>query len=77
MTPRGPDLGEVEADASRMRAAYFGPDLGWLDTPVLTRAALATPRRGPCIIEEYDATCIVPPGAQASLDAIGSILIEL
>jgi N-methylhydantoinase A len=44
---------------------------------VLTRADLATPRRGPCIIEEYDATCVIPPGARASLDAMGSILIRL
>jgi N-methylhydantoinase A len=44
---------------------------------VVTRAALATPRDGPCIVEEYDATCIIPPGARASLDAMGSILITL
>jgi N-methylhydantoinase A len=65
------------AGTSGMRSAYFGPDAGWLDTPVLTRAGLAAPRAGPCIVEEYDATCVIPPGAQASLDAIGSILIEL
>jgi hypothetical protein len=29
------------------------------------------------MIEEYDATCVIPPGAQASLDAMGSILIAL
>jgi len=77
LAPRGPDLARAEAGTPRTRAAYFGPDLGWLDTPVLTRADLATPRGGPCIIEEYDATCVVSPGARASLDAIGSILIEL
>jgi N-methylhydantoinase A len=77
LTPAGPVLNHAEVGPARMRAAFFGPDVGWLDTPVLTRAALATPRQGPCIIEEYDATCVVPPGAQASLDAIGSILIEL
>ena len=67
----------ADTDAPRTRAAYFGPEVGWLDTPVLARAELAAPREGPCIIEEYDATCVVPPGARASLDAIGSILIEL
>jgi N-methylhydantoinase A len=76
LTPQGPSL-EAGADARRTRAAYFGPEVGWLDTPVLTRADLATPRQGPCIVEEYDATCVVPPGARASLDAIGSILITL
>ena len=29
------------------------------------------------IIEEYDATCVVPPGATAELDAGGNIVIEL
>jgi N-methylhydantoinase A len=77
LTPQGPGVASAEADTSRTRAAYFGPDVGWLDTPVLTRADLATPRQGPCMIEEYDATCVIPPGAQASLDAMGSILIRL
>jgi N-methylhydantoinase A len=59
------------------RLAYFGPQLGWLETPVLSRADLSTPRQGPCILEEYDATCIVPPKAKAMLDAYGNIIIEL
>jgi N-methylhydantoinase A len=29
------------------------------------------------IIEEYDATCVIPPGARADLDAGGNILIAL
>jgi len=53
------------------RQAYFGPHIGWLETPVLPRADLTTPRQGPCIIEEYDATCIIPPKANAILDAYG------
>ena len=28
------------------RLAYFGPEAGWLETPVLRRAELATPREG-------------------------------
>ena len=59
------------------RPAYFGPDTGWLETAILSRADLAVPRRGPCIVEEYDATCVVPPGARARLDAYNNILIEL
>jgi N-methylhydantoinase A len=60
-----------------VRQAYFGPQLGWLTTPVLHRAALTTPREGPCIIEEYDATCVVPPRARAALDSYGNIVIDL
>ena len=59
------------------RQAYFGPDAGWLETPVVFRADLETPREGPCIVEEYDATCVVPPGASAALDEYGNIVIEI
>ena len=51
------------------RQAYFGPSHGWLQTPVISRQALADgPRRGPLIVEEYDATTVVPPGWTAALD---------
>ncbi len=60
------------------RPAYFGPEHGLLDTPVLTRGDLATgPVTGPAIVEEYDSTCIVPPGCRLSLGAAGSMIIEL
>ena len=59
------------------RQAYFGPDTGWLKTPVLTRARLSTPVHGPVIVEEYDATCLIPPGARAKLDGYGNIIIDL
>ena len=32
---------------------------------------------GPLIVEEYDATCVVPPGARASLDGFGNIVVEM
>lgn len=60
----------------RTRKAYFGRD-GWLDTAIIRRGALAEPRRGPCIVEEYDTTCVVPPNAVAALDAFGNIIITL
>ena len=59
------------------RRAYFGPDVGWQETLVLGRADLATAREGPCIIEEYDATCVVPPRARVVLDEYGNIVIDL
>ena len=66
-----------EGLAQPARQAYFGAEHGWLETPVLTRAQLATPRVGPLIVEEYDATCLVPPGACAERDAAGNIVIAL
>jgi N-methylhydantoinase A len=66
-----------ERPGAAARQAYFGPQLGWLETPVLQRADLVTPRPGPCIVEEYDATCVVPPKAKAVLDAYGNLIIDL
>jgi N-methylhydantoinase A len=79
--PRVPD--RVRLDRGRAgqrpagRRAYFGQERGWLEAPVLERSDLAARREGPCIVEEYDATCLVPPGATAGLDAYGNIVIEL
>jgi N-methylhydantoinase A len=59
------------------RKAYFGREMGWLDTAILPRSALQQPRHGPCIIEEYDTTCVIPPEAVAQLDARDNIVITL
>ena len=60
------------------RIAYFGAHFGQCETPVIGRQALtATPRHGPVIIEDYDATCVVPPDATAMLDASGNIDISI
>lgn len=58
------------------RQAYFG-QYGWLETPIVPRLSLVEPRLGPLIIEEYDTTCIVPPGARAHLDRDSNIIITL
>lgn len=63
--------------ASQPRPAYFGTHMGWLETPILQRKDLVNARQGPLIIEEYDATCLVPPDAHAALDRYGNIVIEL
>jgi N-methylhydantoinase A len=57
------------------RRAWFGDC--WLETPIVRRSDLTSERRGPFIIEEYDATCVVPPDAIASLDAAGNVVIAL
>jgi N-methylhydantoinase A len=63
--------------AGHSRQVYFGPELGVRDTPVLKRGDLTmTARRGPLVIDEYDATCVVPPDFAAKLDDFGNIDIE-
>ncbi len=46
---------------------------GTRSTPILHRAALAGGADGPLIVEEYDSTCVVPPGWHARLDDLGNI----
>ena len=79
--PRVPDrigiASAPTAERPRPRKAYFGPEIGWCDVPVLFRADLVEPHAGPCIVEEYDTTCVVPPDATAVLDAFGNIAITL
>ena len=58
------------------RPVYFG-DRGWVTTPVIRRTALTEqPRQGPLIVEEYDTTIIVPPGASARAVS-GTVRIRL
>jgi N-methylhydantoinase A len=60
------------------RQAYFGEQHGWMETQVMDRSQLTeTPLAGPLVIEEYDATCVVPPGVSAQLDAAGNIVLML
>jgi N-methylhydantoinase A len=62
-----------------MRDAYFGRHQGVLRTPVLSRFALdrEEPRGGPLLIDEYDATTLVPPGCSARLDHFDNIVIRI
>lgn len=79
--PRIPERTEIDSRGSSdplpPRQAYFGPEHGWIETPVLRRADLSNVRKGPCIIEEYDATSLVPIDGTARLDELGNILIDL
>ncbi|HEX2437690.1 MAG TPA: hydantoinase/oxoprolinase family protein [Methylomirabilota bacterium] len=64
--------------APRRRAVHFTRGAAPLDTPVVERAAVATtPTPGPLIVEEYDATVVVPPGARVRRDRSGNLVIEL
>ena len=65
-----------EPEPGPPRKVYFGREHGWHETPILRRSDLSSAQTGPCIIEEYDATCVVPPAATATLDAGGNIVIQ-
>ena len=60
----------------RNRQVYFGPRWGWQNTLVVRRETLE-PSTGPVVIEEYDTTIVVPPGALVRRDTTGSVHIDL
>jgi len=63
------------AAAMGRRLAWF-PILGWTDTEIIGRADLVgRARPGPLIVQEYDATCLVPPGMTASVNEFGAIMM--
>lgn len=60
------------------RMVSFDPKMGRVRTDVIDRARLpASPKAGPLIIEEYDATTVVPPGCSARLDEWNNIVIDV
>lgn len=69
----GPD----HAPAGR-RLLYFGPSVGSHEAQIISRRALSGGSlAGPLVIEEPEATILVPPGASASLDVTGSVLLRV
>jgi N-methylhydantoinase A len=66
------------APAAPSRPIHFARGSAAIDTEVVARAALTpSPRRGPLVIEEFDATTIVPPDALVHSDAMGNIVLDL
>ncbi|WP_275294928.1 hydantoinase/oxoprolinase family protein [Amycolatopsis sp. La24] len=66
-------LPESESTTPSTRECRFAETVS---APVITRAALgAAPAPGPMIIEDMDATTLVPPGAQAHRDRFNNIVI--
>jgi len=59
------------------RRVYFGPQVGFRETQVIDRPALSLdPVDGPLIVEEYDATTVVPPNWRAFRDGWGNVILE-
>ena len=60
---------------SERRGVFRG--VGAVPLPVYERREIpvGSPTRGPCIIEQYDATLVVEPGWEAVLDATGQVIL--
>jgi N-methylhydantoinase A len=64
--------------ATRHRPVHFARDAPAVDTPVVSRAAITlAPTPGPLIVEEYDSTVVVAPGATVQRDGFGNLVIAL
>ncbi len=72
LPPRIPPFGQA---TPACRRAWFPAD-GWVDTPVTDRAGLIETVQGPLIVQEYDATCLVPKGMTARVDTFGNIRLD-
>ena len=60
-----------------VRQAYYGAEYGAIATPVLGRADIGPDGMlGPLIVEEYDATLVIPPECSARLDEWNNVVID-
>jgi len=70
------DFHKGESADKASRRCYFGPALGWIDTPVVSRGKLALETvHGPAIIEEDNSTTVLNRGWRANLDEQSNIVI--
>lgn len=61
-----------------MRRISFERDAPLVETPVVARGEVGQRfRDGPLIVESYDTTAVVPPGARARADEIGNLIVEI
>jgi N-methylhydantoinase A len=60
------------------RQVYFSETSGFLDCPIYLRYRLGSGARvnGPAIVEEMDATTLISPGYNATVDGHGNMLIS-
>ena len=63
--------------ATRLRKAYFGQELGLVETEIITRGHLSSEAiPGPVIVEEYDTTIVVPPGCSVRRDEAWNVILS-
>jgi N-methylhydantoinase A len=64
--------------AARHRAVHWARNTPPVTTPVVGRAAIPRePTPGPMVVEEYDSTVVVPPGATVYRDGFGNLVLTL
>jgi N-methylhydantoinase A len=73
----GPRAEGAVADAMRESRSVWFPATGFTGTPVYDRARLpgGAVFAGPAIVEQMDATTVVPPGWEARVDTLGNLVL--
>jgi N-methylhydantoinase A len=63
---------------TRNRVVHWAGSAPPIATPVVGRSAIARePTAGPLVVEEYDSTVVVPPGATVHRDPFGNLVLTL
>jgi N-methylhydantoinase A len=70
------EMPTLESSMSK-RPAYWGPTYGLIDTPVHSTATIGEGLSGPVLIDGYDTTIVVPPGAKVVRGRQGGVIIDL
>jgi N-methylhydantoinase A len=70
--------GRARTTSSPPRECYFGPDYGAVPTRIIgSRSEVGhDPVAGPFVLEEYDATVVVPPDFRARCDQFNNLWME-
>ncbi len=70
-----PSMQALSPQALKDKRTAFFDSTGWIETPIYSRDALMLGNRlgGPAIVEQYDATTVVPPGWNATVDDFSNL----
>jgi N-methylhydantoinase A len=71
-------VGRSDSRMDTTRRAYFGHRYGLVQTAVFARGEISDqPRSGPLIVEEYDATSVIPAGWSIRRDPHNNLMITM
>ncbi len=78
VTPTTADRAVAPPKPAKVRPVLWTDQAGFTETPVFARSQLPVghPLPGPAILEQFDTTVVLPPGASATPDRFGNLVIE-
>jgi N-methylhydantoinase A len=73
-----PAVGGARARRERARRRVYFSGRGWIDAACVPRDTLGTGARvvGPAIVQQLDATTVIPPGQHGRVDRYGNLVIR-